>query len=335
MPFNIGALIGGLGQGLQRNEQIAADLKMRAVQLQQAQMGLDEQKRQLAGRAALFQGMNSGAGGFGTGPTPPLPGQASQPMQQPQRGGQMPAQTGPGAPQAPIGGTAAPSQPATQAPPGGAPMGTQDPFSIQGQYLAMQQIAGEIRRRNPGIDDQTLAEATMQAMDIMKNMSMLNRPAAQLALVDERGRQASSLEEQRQGGRMDLQTAKNQGALQRAAMTANAAMNRAKFIQQSIDSRALSGQGNRSRIASQRTALTAAMSQLAASQRQLSSLAYAGITDENDPRVQAALRQVEQAKQKLDLIAKAADVSDAGATPQEQENVIDFSTLKPKPKIAK
>lgn len=200
----LGAAAGGLAGGLQAGQ----SFQDQAITIKQHQMALDDAKRQLLARAAMFNGMGQQGpqGGPQQGGMPggqmggqPMPG-APMPAQPPQQGpmptmapGQasMPSPQG-GAMQPspmPQGGQAGPmpggQQPPQGGPPpgqgGGAPMpGQPDPSQFD-PFSAVMRIAADIKRRNPNLDSLTLADAvdgtvkTMQGVqpDMRAQMSYL------------------------------------------------------------------------------------------------------------------------------------------------------------------
>lgn len=108
----LGAL-GGIGQGFGQGTQVIPDLMAKVQQIQQAQMLLDAQKRQLAAHPAIAAFLAQG--GMGGGQP-----QGSLPSQGGSQGGPMMPMTGP-PPAMPQGPAMAPGQNSVAPPPMGAP----------------------------------------------------------------------------------------------------------------------------------------------------------------------------------------------------------------------
>jgi outer membrane murein-binding lipoprotein Lpp len=191
--------LSAVGPGYQQGQANIADLRLKAQQIQQGQLALDEAKRQLAAQAALFQGLPAGAMPPGNaappqaaGQTlqPPMPGQSSQPMA-PQR------QPFIGTPSSPVSGArevgpVPPTGPAMALQGGSAPGGQMqqpgvDPaasaqdLSPQGQLSIITQIAQSIKQRAPGIDPLTLFEAVKQQIGLMGQLSATQKQQLVLA----------------------------------------------------------------------------------------------------------------------------------------------------------
>lgn len=178
-----GGLAGGLSQGLGQGVGIA----QRAQQIQAAQFALDQQKRQLAGQAAAFQGLLNPQpqGGFGQGTPmqppslpggmppqsgqPPMPGQPSVPNQPPP---QMPAGGGQQQP-APV--PQPQPMPGQNAGRGQQPGGLPQDLTLQGQLNIIGQVAQAIKAQNPGIDPATLFEATKAQIGLIGSLSQAQR----------------------------------------------------------------------------------------------------------------------------------------------------------------
>jgi hypothetical protein len=200
-------LLGNIGAGVSGAGNAYEGIKAKAMQIQQAQAYLDQQKRQL-------QAAFAGGASFGSGAPPPgfqpgggagaAPGQP-QPAPGPMPGGQMQGAPGPmpgggppgGMPQPPMPGQ--PSMP--MAPPGGAPQrpmgppgsggappmgmappggGSASPGAMPpggaspgqpgagpGGSMTIDQLADRIRDRNPGIDNATLFMALTKASALL------------------------------------------------------------------------------------------------------------------------------------------------------------------------
>lgn len=207
--------LSAVGPGFQQGQMNMADLKAKAQAIQQAQMTIDAKKRELAGQAALFQGLPaqsmppgnaSPPGQMQQGqPQPPMPGQPSQPMMQPQPG--IPAAFKP-SPSEPVFGSrqagpvdprysgqgmsgsapTGPQQPPQGGQPPGSPQGQPQPGADVGQDLGPQaqmqiiaQIAQSIKQRSPGIDPNTLFEAVKQQISLMGALSQTQKQQLVLA----------------------------------------------------------------------------------------------------------------------------------------------------------
>lgn len=194
----LGNFAGGVTKGMDQGSVI----KQRAMQVQQAQLALDQQKKDIAAQAAAFAGINPGGG------APPTPGMTAPgapppgPMAQPMAPGQpsMPAQqqAGPQLPPQLAGPSAAPMAPPPQqplvSPPGGpAPAPSQgagappqsgqiDPTDPMAGTKVVTQIAQEIKSRNPNIDPQQLLMATQHVIDMSKGMAPALRSGAQVVV---------------------------------------------------------------------------------------------------------------------------------------------------------
>lgn len=155
---------------------------------QQAQMAdyqLDDQRRQALARTAMGNALSILAGGppgmtsAPGGPQPPMPGQASQPMQQP--GGAPGA--GPMPPPAAPQGAAGPAPrglPAPGAPgpmpitPQGVPQGGGGPQLPQGnQPLDWRQLVAAVKQANPNLPPDVMAQAVSQFMPMMTAQSQM------------------------------------------------------------------------------------------------------------------------------------------------------------------
>lgn len=185
--------------------------QQQAIAAQKSLLELQQQQRELAARAAAFGrgGVTGLPGGQGMPQPPPgmnrgMMGNAmnwlgrqfgSDGMQSPQAGGMGQGGQGP----AP-GGMPAPAIPgvdASQIPTGpigpfqggggggmpklvGNQAGTDseggDEFSIAGMNRQLQAIADDIKIRNPGIDDETLAEAVSQRVNYLSKVGALSSP---------------------------------------------------------------------------------------------------------------------------------------------------------------
>lgn len=192
--------LSAVGPGFQQGQMNMAELQAKAQQIQQMQMQIDAQKRELAGQAALFQGMPAQAQPPGNAappqqnpqmgqPQPPMPGQPSQPMAPPSQQPPMPPRPMP----MPAGQSQqmAPSGP-QMAPQGGQPQGEpQQPgqdagavgqdLSPQAQMGLITQIAQSIKQRSPGIDPATLFEAVKQQISLMGALSQTQKQQLVLA----------------------------------------------------------------------------------------------------------------------------------------------------------
>lgn len=196
--------LSAIGPGMQQGQMNVAALREKALAIQQAQMNLDASKRELAGQAALFQGLSPqqappGNATPGAQAQPPMPGQSSMPMTTPTKN-MPPPQMRPGQIPPPVQGPGvAPALPAgaqTQTPPGGMQQplpgqgGGQDALSPQGQLQIITQIAQSIKQRSPGIDPQTLFEAVKQQISLMGALSQTQK--AQLVLATDQIRAETS-----------------------------------------------------------------------------------------------------------------------------------------------
>lgn len=197
---------GGLasfGNGAIQGAQNAQGIRAKAQQIQEAQLVLDQHKKQLQADAMAFANLGQPMGG-GQGGQPPMqpPPQQMGPQAQPMPPGQssMPAQQQPGmsGPPAvpPAGG--APMPPGGQpqqvmpagpqgaggagqaAPPAGQQQPGMDPTDPQAPIKALFSIAQEIKSRNPGIDPQTLLLATQRVVEMSKGLDPAMRASMQL-----------------------------------------------------------------------------------------------------------------------------------------------------------
>lgn len=358
--------LANLGSGAMQGVDQGAIIRQKAQQIQEAQMNLDQHKKQLQADAMAFS--NLGQGGQPGGPPPPgqppmappppqqgpmaqpmPPGQSSAPPPQPQgqppggpppQGGmpQPPPQMGAGgAPQAPGGmpqqapGGAGPQQP--QGPqPGGQDMSAlTDP---QAPVKALFSIAQEIKSRNPGIDPQTLMYATQKVVEMSKGLDPAMRQSMMLAVQQlrnqggmDRAQLRSDTQEDINKDNLDFKGKKleTDDATKRRAqdMTfagvqkrGQDALDRAKYVQGEIGKRYSTGQGNSVAQKAQTERVRAITAQLSAATRQLAVLknSVTGALDANDPRVQKANKDIEEANVKLDALEKGAQIAPQGGS---------------------
>lgn len=335
----LGSLGTGIGQGIQSGQAI----QQRAVQIQQAQLALDDAKKQTMADAAAFANLSGGGAGGPGGtsggqplslpggssmppqPQPPAPGQPSVPNQP--QGGQMQPQQ-----QMPAGGAPMAPQPGSQGVPqqGGQPGPQDDPTSPQAAIKTVYGIAQEIKARNPDIDPKTLMLATQKVIDMSKGIDPGLRAQASVIAAQIAANSRQGVAETNADSRSDVAginagaktDAANIGAdsrvkvagiqggarVQSAQIAADAAMNRTKEVQQQINSRFTAGQGNQIQKTAMNDRLKSITSQLTAATRQLALLkdATGQPLPDTDPRVQKVQKDIADANAKLDILAKAA-----------------------------
>jgi len=201
--------LGALAQGMQAGQSHSMDLRTRAMTLQQQQLQLDAQKRQIAADAALGNSLGGGAPGGQGGPPgmhPVAPQGGQRPMAGPDMGFTAPQHVGvPGAMPMGGGGQGGPPQPpmggggGMQPPMGGPGMqpqggGAQGGMSgvaqptgdpMHDSMATLKSIASDIKARNPGIDGPTLLAATERQIGLMKGLEPETRDLmkAQVELV--------------------------------------------------------------------------------------------------------------------------------------------------------
>ena len=172
-----------------------------AMQVQQAQFALDQQKKDVQAQFAAFQGINGGGAAPGGAPSPgmtapgaPPPGPMAQPMAPGQASvpnlptggappvpGAMPPGGAPGAsmaPPAPVSPPGATSAPAPSQGVGAAPPGQIDPTDPMAGTKVVMQIAQEIKGRESRYRPaDALLMATQHIIDVSKGMAPQLRQA--------------------------------------------------------------------------------------------------------------------------------------------------------------
>jgi len=192
--------LGAVSGSFQEYQAKQAEIKLKAIQLTQAQNQLAAEAQQLQAQGAAFTSLAQGQvpqqgpggmGNMGSMPQPPQqppPGQVSQPMARPgmQPPGPpqgMPPQQGQPMPQggAPMGGPAGapqmqrPMAPPPQPPGGGMQQQQQGPLGATGAQQGgpiqiLQGLAQQIKRANPNMDAPTMAMALAKTVEMMKGV---------------------------------------------------------------------------------------------------------------------------------------------------------------------
>lgn len=278
-----GAGLGSFGSGVVQGVDQGQNIRAKAMQIQQAQLALDQAKKQVAADAAAFSGIPGaqamgapGAGGAQQAPMglpgpqmppppPPTaqpmpPGQSSQPAVPPQPG------ASPAAP--PSSGAAQPAPPAQAGggslqPQQGQPGQQQiDPTDPRAAVQTVMSIAQEIKSRNPNIDPTTLLLATQRIIDMSKGLAPALRQGAQVVIQDLKDQTANrntdvrATQSDTNNQRTTQTSASNTAArgavqergqnigLQKTKEQATAAMQRVQAVQGALNQRFASGQGN-------------------------------------------------------------------------------------------
>lgn len=328
----LGAFSQGASQGIDQGSQLA----LRAQQIGQAHLALDQAKRQLAADAAAFTGLGGGNGfalpgpqGPAPQPQPMMPGQPSVPSGGPSPQGQaVSPQGGPvtAPPPQAGGGASLPQQPQPSGPNG------IDPLDPRAAVQTVMSIAQEIKSRNPNIDPQTLMLATSRIIDMSKGLAPALRQGAQVVIqqmkdatsqantaarvgATERGQDiGASNVEKRVAATERGQDISAATSLQRVAQQGRDAMARTQASIDAANQRASQGVWSREKTAAYKERANAAGAKLKAANSRLTSLTAAGVKAD-DPRVTQAGRDIASATAELDRVNKAAGL-DQGTVPQ-------------------
>lgn len=219
----------------------------------------------------------------------------------------------------PMQGAQQPPMPQPQQAPMGAPQGGggkpqgQDQGSLDPAQI-VQRIAMGIKQRNPGIDPATLFDATSQMIDLMKGVqpdikaqlqaqAQMFKQAYDTANLQQKGQIADENIQSREkiaGERDATSSANTQARLQ-------GEMQRAQYIQTSIDAREKSGETTKATAAAQRTIMTGLTTQLRTLTTQYNGIMSgqpAGTDPSTVPAAQAIQKKIDSVTQKIDAAEK-------------------------------
>ena len=194
-------------------------------------------------------------------------------------------------------------------------------------YKIALSIAKEIKSRNPGIDPQTLFQATEQVINLSKGLDPALRQQAQVVVQNmkdqtsrantaDRDKTSTDNTDKRVGATERGQDINSSTRLQVAGEQANAAMQRAQFIQSQLTQRSQSGQASKAQLQAGTDRIKTITAQLTNANRTLATLknSVTGAVDDNDPRVKQAEAQVQDAQKKRQQMETVLKTGPAPAT---------------------